>query len=320
MAGRTRWLKSPPMRIAAAIALVAVAIPATVTASPPAVAAVVTLPAGFVDELVTTVPSPTALAFTPDARMLITTQPGVLRVRTAAGVLLATPALNLSSKTCGNRDRGLLGVAVDPAFATNRFIYLYYTFNKFNNTCPAQAAQTPVNRVARFVLPASNVVDPTTETVLIDSIPSYAGDHNAGDLQFGKDGNLYVSVGDGGCDYTGTSGCAAQNDASRDENVLLGKILRITPSGAIPADNPFQGAGTARCNVTGTTSPGTRCQETFARGLRNPFRIAFDPNATNTRFYINDVGQNTWEEIDQGTAAADYGWNVREGHCATSSV
>jgi glucose/arabinose dehydrogenase/PKD repeat protein len=289
------------------------------TSNAAAVAAVATLPTGFSDELVATLASPTAIAFTPDARMLIATQPGVLRVRTSAGLLLPTAALSLAAKTCGNRDRGLLGVAVDPAFSTNHFIYVYYTFNKFAQ-CPVQTPQVPVNRVSRFILPSSNVVDPVTETLLIDNIPSYNGDHNAGDLQFGKDGNLYVSVGDGGCDYTGTGGCAAANDASRDENVLLGKILRITPTGGIPPDNPYQGVGTARCNATGQTGVGTRCRETFARGLRNPFRIAFDPNAAGTRFFINDVGQNKWEEIDEGTARADYGWNIREGHCATDSL
>ena len=63
-----------------------------------------------------------------------------------------------------------------------------------------------------------------------------------------------------------------------------------------------------------------RCQETFAWGLRNPFRIAFDPNAADTRFHISDVGQGTWEEIDLGAAGADYGWNLREGRCATGST
>ena len=155
--------------------------------------------------------------------------------------------------------------------------------------------------------------------MLIDNIPSPAGNHNGGDVQFGKDGNLYVSVGDGGCDYAGNSGCAGLNDAARDEHVLVGKILRITPSGAIPADNPFTGSGTARCNASGATSAGMRCQETFAWGLRNPFRIALDPNAADTRFH-QDVGQGTWEETDLGAAGADYGWNLREGRCATGST
>jgi glucose/arabinose dehydrogenase len=102
--------------------------------------------------------------------------------------------------------------------------------------------------------------------------------------------------------------------------VLLGKILRITRDGFIPPTNPFQGANSARCNVTGITTPGNWCQETFASGLRNPFRIAFDPNAAGTRFFINDVGQGTWEEISEGISGADYGWNIREGPCATGST
>jgi glucose/arabinose dehydrogenase len=271
-----------------------------------------TVPAGFTDQLVATVPAPTAIAFTPDGRGLIATQSGRLRVLTSGGTLLATPALDLSAKICANSERGLLGVAVDPAFATNGFVYLYYTFNKAGD-CGAAT----VNRVARVTLSPANTAG--SEVVLIDNIPSPAGNHNGGDLHFGKDGNLYVSVGDGGCDYAG-GGCAGANDAARDRHVLLGKILRITPTGGIPADNPFQGAGTARCNTTGITTAGTWCQETYAWGLRNPYRIAFDPNAAGTRFYINDVGQGAWEEIDLGAAGADYGWNVREGFCVNGST
>jgi glucose/arabinose dehydrogenase/PKD repeat protein len=300
--------------------LLVAAVSALSLVSVTATARAVTLPSGFSDELVTSLGSPMAIAFTPDGRMLLPTKTGALRVRTAAGALLATPALDLSARLCTNFERGLLGVAVDPAFADNHFVYLYYTLNKFNNACPSAAASTPVNRVARFTLPAGNVIDPASELVLVDNIPSYKGDHNAGDLNFGKDGNLYVSIGDGGCDYAGNSGCAGANDASRDQHVLLGKILRITRSGGIPADNPFTGAGTARCNATGQTTPGNRCQETFAWGLRNPFRFAFDPDAGATRMYINDVGQNLWEEIDEGAPGADYGWNVREGHCANAST
>ena len=304
--GRRRWR-------AAAVAAVALA-------APVATAPAATLPADFADELVVSVGAPTALAFVPDGRMLVATQAGVLRVRSAAGALLATPALSLGSRVCTNSERGLLGVAVDPGFATNRFVYVYYTFNKFGNGCPTMSSMAPVNRVSRFVLADTNVIDPATEVVLIDNIHSPAGNHNAGDLQFGKDGHLYVSVGDGGCDYAGDSGCAGANDAARDRHVLLGKVLRITSSGGSPAGNPFVGAGTARCNVTGSTTVGVRCQETFAWGLRNPFRIAVDPTAVGTRVLINDVGQNAWEEIDEAIAGADYGWNVREGHCANGST
>jgi len=87
-----------------------------------------TLQSGFGDELLTPVSKPTALAFTPDGRMLVTTQPGQLRVY-KDGKLLQTPALNLGSQMCSNSERGLLGVAVDPDFATNHYVYLYYTFN-----------------------------------------------------------------------------------------------------------------------------------------------------------------------------------------------
>src|SRR5205085_12326353 len=104
-------------------------------------------------------------------------------------------------------------------------------------------------------------------------------------------------------------------------SILNGKILRITKAGDIPLGNPFQDADSARCNAAGHTDAGKKCQETFAWGLRNPYRISFDPNTpgTTTRFFINDVGQATWEEIDEAVAGADYGWNVREGHCATGS-
>ena len=165
----------------------------------PQVTAIV-LPPDFTDTLVTSVSSPTALAFTPDIRLLITTQPGKLWVY-QDGALLATPALDLGAKLCSNSECGLLGIAVDPDFATNHSIYLYYTYKKFG-VCENNTANSPVNRVARFILPDNNVVDPVrSEVVLVDNMPSPNGNHNAGDLHFGTDGYLYISVCDGGCDY-----------------------------------------------------------------------------------------------------------------------
>lgn len=284
-------------------------------------AAAATVPTGFTDTLVASVASPTALAFMPDGRMLIATQSGRLRLVTAAGALQATPALDLSARLCTNSERGLLGVATDPDPAT-RAIYLFYTARGSSTTCPTGTTGTPagapVNRVSRFVLRDDGTVDPASERILVDGIPSPAGNHNAGDLHVGKDGYLYVSTGDGGCDYAGNSGCGGTNDASRDRNVLLGKVLRVDrTTGAAATGNPFTGTGTASCRL-GAAAVGQICRETFAWGLRNPFRMAFDPDATGTSFYINDVGQNAWEEIDRGTAGADYGWNVREGHCANT--
>jgi glucose/arabinose dehydrogenase len=123
------------------------------------------VPTDFEDVLVIgAITQPTALAFTPDGRLLITRQPGVLRVY-ASGSLLATPAITLTSM-CTASEQGLLGVAVDPDFASNSFIYVYYTINK-SGTC--------VNRVSRFVLPATNIIAPASQVVLLDNIHSPAG-------------------------------------------------------------------------------------------------------------------------------------------------
>ena len=262
---------------------------------------------GFADTLVASVESPTALEFMPDGRLLVSTQFGELRI-VQDGTLLTQPAFDLGSVLCTSNEQGLLGIAVDPAFASNGFVFVYYTRSK-SGRC--------VNRVSRFTMSGS-AISTGTEVVLVDEIPAPSGNHNGGDLEFGKDGYLYVSVGDGACDYAG-GGCYGQNDAARDVNALVGKILRITSTGEIPPTNPFLGDGTARCNLTGVTTAGTRCQETFAWGLRNPFRMAFDPNAPGTRFFVNDVGDGAWEEIDEGIAGADYGWNAREGPCANGS-
>jgi glucose/arabinose dehydrogenase/PKD repeat protein len=279
-----------------------------------------TVRSGFEDRLVTSVDRPMGLAFTPDGRMLIPTKPGQVRVY-KDGQLLQTPALNIARKVCQTREAGLLGIALDPGFGTagRNHVYLFYTFAKFGS-CPTDwnpaNANNPVNRVSRFVM-SGDTIDPSSEEVLIDNIPSPTGNHNSGDLSFGKDGNLYATVGDGECDYASNSGCQSLNDASRDRHVLLGKVLRVTRDGGIPAANPYQGTDSARCGVpaaNGRTDPGKDCQETFALGLRNPFRFAFDPDASGTRFFIGDVGAGAWDEIDQGEAGADYAWNLCEGN------
>jgi glucose/arabinose dehydrogenase len=290
--------------------LCALIVCAAMAAPPPSSAAP---PAGFSREIVpglNQLAGPTAFAFLPDGAMLIATKPGRLLLY-QGGALRAASVFDRESSICDNSERGLLGVAVDPAFASNRAVYVYYTFNKFNNSCPTNSPidnpVDPVNRVSRLTL--SEGLTTTAELVLVDNIPSPNGNHNAGDLQFGKDGHLYISAGDGG-----------RNDTARQLHNLDGAILRITSDGAIPAGNPFQGADSARCydtapggNKDGFVAEGTRCQEIFAYGLRNPFRLAFDPNAAGTRFFINDVGQGNVEEISEGQAGGDYGWNCFEG-------
>jgi glucose/arabinose dehydrogenase len=280
------------------------------------------VPAGFTDSLFVNVPAPTDVAFTPEGRLLVTSQSGTLRVFDQGGALVGSQSLP-ASQICSNSERGLLGVAVDPAYASNRHVYLFYTRRKPGGSCSSVSGTpttslTPVNRVSRFLLPATGVLDLSSEVVLVDEMPSPAGNHNAGDLVFDRDGYLYASIGDGGCDYAG-GGCAGANNAARDENVLTGKVLRlaVNPDGStsIPPGNPFQGPESERCALTGRTMTAgrTRCQETWAWGLRNPFRLAVDPNGTGNRVFINDVGQGSREEIDAGQAGADYGWNCKEG-------
>lgn len=272
-------------------------------AAKPASAA--TTPSGFADSLVTNVGAPTGLAVTPDERLLVTTQPGKLQVVDKNGELLTSPALDLAGKVCTNSERGLLGVAVDPDFASNNYIYLYYTAYQFGGC---------VNRVSRFTM-SGDTADPASEKKLVDNIFSTNGNHNGGDVHFGKDGYLYISVGDGGCSFANRNACQYENNAARYPNVLLGKILRVTRDGETPSDNPYANkTNSASCNVAGYTEAGKICQETFASGLRNPFRMAFDPDAAGTSFRINEVGGAAWEEIDEGKAGADYGWNLCEGY------
>jgi glucose/arabinose dehydrogenase len=245
--------------------------------------------------------------------LLITTQPGALRV-IEDGRLLTRPALEITSRVCRERERGLVGVAVDPLFRVNRFVYVYYTFKKFGS-CPSRSQRAPVNRTVRYRMRQNGTLEARSARILIDNVPSYHGTHNGGDLGFGKDGYLYVSIGDGGRDYARRTAKSFTNAAARDRNVLLGKIVRITRAGRPAPGNPLSGRTTVRCSTTGPVKPGLACREIYARGLRNPFRFAFDPNAAATRFFVNDVGEVTWEEVNVGQRAADYGWNLREGPC-----
>ncbi len=264
------------------------------------------LPAGYVDEAVTDVNgTPTGLALTPDGRLLITRQEGNIRVY-KNGALVPAAALDLaaSGTVCSAFERGIESVTVDPEFATNNRIYVYYTYAGSDNTCTSSSDE--INRVARYTLNGDVAQSPE---VILNNIDSPCGNHNGGSVNFGADGLLYISTGDGGC-----SSSTAQN-----RNLLNGKILRISPDGSIPASNPYVGtAGSVACAASAANPSGGICREIFAYGLRNPFKLAFKHN-TNV-FHINDVGQNAWEEISVGAAGANYGWNSREGFCATGST
>jgi glucose/arabinose dehydrogenase/PKD repeat protein len=280
----------------------------------------ITLPAQFTDSLVAKVGSPTAMAFTPDHRLLITAQTGAVRV-VKNNALLGAAALNLSSTICTNSERGVLGVAVDPDWSSNHFVFLYYTFKRGNcNT--NDPTNGPRNRVSRFVYDTANDTL-GGEVVIVDNILSLGGNHNGGDIHFGGDGYLYISVGDSGCQLNNSSACGGGNTNARNKNIVSGKILRVKRDGSIPSDNPWVSSpGARRCAQPGTDpmyalASDKPCVETYAWGLRNPFRFAFDP--TGAFFNIDDVGQNVSEEIDRGAKGANFGWPTREGYCANGA-
>jgi glucose/arabinose dehydrogenase len=237
-----------------------------------------TVPAGFTDAVVASgVATPTAMALAPDGRIFVCQQGGALRV-IKNGVLLPAPFLTVTVDSSG--ERGLLGIAFDPNFVSNQLVYVYYT------------ATTPTlhNRISRFTA-NGDVALAGSETVVMDlNNLSAATNHNGGALHFGPDGNLYVAVGDN------ANSANAQTLGTR-----LGKMLRITSTGAIPTDNPFFNQATGDNRAI------------WALGLRNPFTFSFQPGVG--RMFINDVGENVWEEIDDGLAGSNYGWPTCEGFC-----
>jgi glucose/arabinose dehydrogenase len=244
-----------------------------VRASAPANAA--TLPPGFSETLVAEgLVKPTAMAIAPDGRIFVCEQGGSLRV-VRDGVLLDAPFHTLSVNSSG--ERGLLGIAFDPGFASNHFLYVYYT-----------TASAPIhNRVSRLTA-NGDVVVPGSEVQFLNLETLSATNHNGGALHFGTDGKLYVGVGENGVPSN------AQTLTNR-----LGKMLRINANGSIPTDNPFN------ATATGVN------KAIWALGLRNPFTFGVD--RVSGRIFINDVGQSAWEEINDGLAGANYGWPDTEG-------
>ncbi len=289
---------------AVALLITAVVVPVVNIAAPRVAAA--TVPSGFTDVPVAALGASTGIVGMPNGSVLVLEQSGSVRL-IRNDVLLPNPALTMSLQGCNTGERGLLGVAVDPDFGANGYLYLYFT-----HPAPSLPGGC-VNRVSRFTM-AGDSIDPNSEVVLVDNISSNAGNHNGGDLEIGGDGFLYISVGDAGQDPRG----GTPNGAAQDLSLLNGKILRVVPSTGDPAPgNPISGPGTASCRIRGNTAstPTTHCQELYAWGLRNPFRFAFDPNTGPDRFFINDVGQGTHEEVDLGGIGLNYGWPDREGFC-----
>ncbi len=231
------------------------------------------------DKLIVGLSEPTNMVFTPDGRMLIIERSGnIWVVQPGASSVDPTPVLTLPNVWTSD-ERGLLGIALDPAFSSNGYFYVYYT-----NTA------TSKNQVSRFTM-AGNTASLSSEVMIWqnDSVADIW--HQGGDLHFGPDGKLYVAVGDHLLPQT-----------AQDLNSYNGKILRMNTDGSAPADNPFyDGAGPNKDQI-------------WARGFRNPFRFSFD--SVTGRMYVGDVGQDTWEEVDVAVKGANYGWPICEGNCS----
>lgn len=243
----------------------------------------IAVPAGFTKDegYVTGLTLATALAQSPDGRLFIAEQGGAVRVF-KAGQLLLLPFVQLAVDAAG--ERGLIGVALHPDFPATPHVFVHYTTN----------AGGTHNRISRFTA-LGDVALASSEQVLVDLPPlSSATNHNGGALHFGNDGKLYVGVGEN-----------ADSARAQDLTSPFGKLLRFNEDGSIPADNPFFStqSGLARA--------------IWAYGLRNPFTFAVQ--SSSGRIHINDVGQNTWEEINVGAAGANYDWPNFEGPANVSA-
>ncbi len=237
------------------------------------------LPPGFSLSLVADqINSPTAIEFSPDGRLFVSQKNGQIRL-IKNGALISQPFLSLDVDTQG--EHGLIGIAFDPSFFMNSFIYVCYV------------AKTPNIhlRVSRFIA-NGDIALPGSEKVIIDLDDRGSSIyHVSGDLHFGIDGKLYISSGD-------NAGFPFTDNAQRLTNTL-GKILRINSDGTIPQDNPF---------ISSTIGIN---QAIYAYGFRNPFSFSVQP--VTGRIFANDVGQESWEEINELKKGANYGWPAKEG-------
>ena len=245
------------------------------------------LPAGFELETITGgLVLPTPVAFAPDGRIFIAEKGGAVRIF-ENGALLPTPFLQLTDLN-DYADHGLLGIALDPDFSVNGYVYLLYTYE---NTPGQNYEGSKTGRLVR-VTANGNVADLGTMTVLVgtvggdatkpscedfavtdDCIPTDSPSHSVGGLRFGPDGKLWATLGDGASyNFVDPLALRAQNIDS-----LAGKILRLNPDGTGPSDNPFYNG-----------DPNANRSKVFGYGLRNAYRFNFRPS--NGTLYIGDVG------------------------------
>lgn len=224
-----------------------------------------------------------------DSRLFVVQQGGLIRILNSNGTINSTPFLNLSSLVSSGGERGLLGLAFHPNYATNGYFFVNYT-NSIGNTV-----------IARYSVNSTNPDVAVNSAAILMTITQPFSNHNGGSIKFGTDGYLYIGMGDGGSG--GDPGNRAQNI-----NENLGKMLRIDVNSTIspfytsPSSNPYVG-------IAGN-------DEIWAIGVRNPWKFSF--NRLNGDLWIADVGQNNIEEINKVTnpltAGLNFGWKCYEGN------
>ena len=239
--------------------------------------------------------NPVAFAFTPDGRILVTLKAGTIRIFNADGSTIGN-FYSLTDSTFNDFERGLLGIEVDPDFATNHYVYAYYN-HRFPNTSAGNTTQKL--RVVRFT-EVNNVG--TNPTIILSLTPGYsiAGNHVGGNLRFrpSEPDKLYVTIGE----------LAVPANAQLLTNPY-GKFLRINTDGTIPTDNPFYDDGNP---ATGNDD------RIWSYGHRNAFDFCF--STINDSLYSTENGQNTWDEMNIVTRRKNYGWNPCEGDFLNGST
>jgi glucose/arabinose dehydrogenase len=255
------------------------------------------VPTNFVNDiLVGALHQPTSFAFLPDGRVLLTEQrTGKVRLIVNNNHVAATdPVLTVPSLVSTGNEQGLLAIAIDPAWPTKPYVYLYYNRIGQRMRLVRYEASGDLNNAAGENMTLANPY------LIIDDIPDFASNHNGGSLRFGPDGMLYLSMGED------ADMCSAQ-----DSTTLKGEVLRMTVKDLPPG----AGGPAARATITPPDNPlnttNANAKLVYAYGLRNPFRFHIDP--VTGLLYVGDVGEITQEEYDEVTAGDNLGWPWREG-------
>jgi glucose/arabinose dehydrogenase len=246
-----------------------------------------------------------------DDRLFVMEQTGQIYIleegSTGTGTLFLDIADRMVDINVGYDERGLLGLAFHPEYADNGLFFVYYSA-PLREGAPAEWNHT--SHVSQFTASADGVADPDSEVIRLE-VDQPQGNHNGGEIGFGPDGYLYVSLGDGGAANDVALGHPPLGNG-QDVSTILGSLLRLDVSGEegyeIPADNPLVGVTLpADAGFEGTEARG----EIYAWGLRNPYRFSFDRE--DGTLWMPDVGQNLWEEVNVVLEPGNYGWNLKEG-------